>query len=109
MIAKKYRVPKELIPRILKNGDSFKSQFFIVRKEENEVNYDRFRVIISRKVESKAVRRNKLRRQVYEAIRLKLKDTSQGTDFILIPKSHITKKSYTEIEEDIAKNIINNG
>lgn len=109
MIATKNRVPKELIPRILKNGESFKSRLFIIRLEENGLTYDRFRVIISKKIESKAVKRNKLRRQVYEALRLNLKDREKGFDHILIPKRHIIEKSYAEIEEDIAKNIIKNG
>jgi ribonuclease P protein component len=109
MIAQKHRVPKEFIPQLLKSGESYRSDLFIIRYKENEKQFNRYRVIISKKIDPKAVKRNKLRRQVYEAIRVNSVENIEGKDMILIPKKIIGSKSYAEIEKDISKNITKNG
>lgn len=109
MIKKESRVPKQLIPYILKKGDSYRSAFFIIRHLKNDMNYFRYRVIISKKLLREAVERNKLRRQIYEILRTKEEksmEETQGEDIILIPKKLITSKRFTNIKEDIIKNII---
>jgi len=107
MILKKYKVPKVDIPYILNKGQLSNSDFFIIRYRKNDENFSRFRVIISKKLEAKAVKRNKLRRQIYEAIRLNLENDVENNDYILIPKKKIIEKKYQEILEDIRDNIIN--
>mgnify|MGYP003964607333 CR=1 FL=1 len=109
MIAQKYRVPKEFIPRLLRNGESYRSNLFIIRYAENSKDFNRYRVIISKKIHPKAVARNKLRRQVYEALRINSLEKTPGNDLILIPKKIIISKSYADIEQDIIKNITKNG
>jgi ribonuclease P protein component len=102
------KVPKESIPYILKKGESYKSNLFIVRFIKNDGTFFRHRVIISKKLLSKAVQRNKLRRQIYEILRIQTKETPKSTNFdlILIPKKNITASSFQEIEKDITENII---
>ena len=108
MILKKYKVPRISIPFILKKGELSKSNLFLIRHIKNDENFPRFRVIISKKLEAKAVKRNKLRRQIYESIRENLNQSNINTDFILIPKKKITNSSYQVISKDIKENIINN-
>lgn len=107
MIAKKYRVPREKIAYILKKGDSFKSQLFIVRLKPNQETHNRFRTIVSLKIDKKAVKRNKLRRQIYEALRLSEQENKQeqNYDLIIIPKKSILGAKYQDIEKDL-KNLI---
>ena len=107
MISKKYKVPRVDIPYILEKGQLTNSNLFIIRYKKNEEKFSRFRVIISKKLESKAVKRNKLRRQIYESIRLNLENNIENNDYILIPKKKIIEKNYQEISEDIKENIIN--
>lgn len=107
MILKKYKVPRVDIPYILNKGDLSNSDLFIIRSRKNNENFSRFRVIISKKLEAKAVKRNKLRRQIYEAIRLNIENSIENNDFILIPKKKVIEKKYQEILEDIRDNIIN--
>lgn len=108
MIAKKYRVPRQRISLILKKGDQHTSKLFIVRQSENTEQFNRYRVIISRKLHPKAARRNHLRRQIYETIRLHFpENNTTHHDNILIPKKNILEKTYQEIEADIRANIIN--
>ncbi len=113
MIAKQYRIPKERIPYILKKGDQKKSALFIIKYQKNNEHFFRYRVIISKKIDKSAVKRNKLRRQIYESIRINsidekkaLKNTT-NYDILLIPKKNISSNSYKEIEKDIINNIIN--
>lgn len=112
MIAEQYRVPRVLIPYILKRGNEFASQLFIVRQKENTQPFSRYRVIISTKVAKKAVDRNKLRRMAYEAIRIsskegKLPTKSQNYDAILIAKKKIIDTDFQALEKDLKNNIIN--
>lgn len=108
MLATKYRVPRQYIDYILKKGDSYTSKLFIVRYKPNRENFSRYRIIISRKVDTKAVKRNYLRRQSYEAIRLNTpKDSTTGLDIILIAKKNAIKASYKNVEDDLKNNIIN--
>lgn len=108
MLAQKYRVPRQYIDYILKKGDSFTSKLFIVRCKPNRESFCRYRIVISKKVDPKAVKRNYLRRQSYEAIRLNLaKETVSGLDLILIAKKNAIKASYQNLEEDLKNNIIN--
>lgn len=107
MLPKKDRVPRELIPFILKKGDQKASNLFIVRLKENNKEFSRYRVIISRKFHPKAVVRNKCRRQIYEALRINEKKNGRtGKDIIIIPKKQVQTISYDLIEKDITKNII---
>lgn len=108
MLATKYRVPRQYIDYILKKGDSFTSKLFIVRYKPNREKFCRYRIIISKKVDPKAVKRNHLRRQSYEAIRLNMpNNASSGLDMILIAKKSTIKASYQAVEDDLKNNIIN--
>lgn len=103
MIAAKYKVPRLLIPMILEKGREYASRLFIIRSQKNSEQICRYRVIVSRKMHRLAVGRNRLRRQIYEAIRLNTTVEQRGKDIILIPKKIILDKKYAEISADIKK------
>lgn len=107
MLAQKYRVPRQLIDYILKKGDFYTSKLFLIRYKNNKENFCRFRVIISKKVDAKAVKRNHLRRQIYEILRLNSSEEKTGLDLILIAKKNTIKSNYKELESDLKNNIIN--
>jgi ribonuclease P protein component len=99
MIAKEQRLAKRQIEYIQKKGSKFENKCFIV-KHKDALENGRYCIIISKKFASKAVERNKLRRQIYEAIRKNQPD-SLSQNLILIPKKGITDKSFAEIESEI--------
>lgn len=109
MISTKSRVPRQLIAYILKKGNSYQSDLFIVRYTKNDKHFSRYRAIISKKLLRGAVDRNKLRRQIYEIIRTKdaEREEKHAHDLILIPKKNILTRTFRQIEDDITKNIIN--
>lgn len=102
MLPKKLRLKRKEAIKALKDGANKKTKLFIVqilRKEDQT----RFAVTISRKFDKKAVRRNKVRRRIQEAIRTNLETlkSQKGFHIALIPKKICLEKSYKEIEEDI--------
>ncbi|MDA1060687.1 MAG: ribonuclease P protein component [bacterium] len=108
MIARQLRVPRQDIPYILKKGLEKTSKLFIIRLRETNEQFSRYRVIVSQKIYAKAVKRNYLRRQIYEAIAQGIKEgkNSNKLDIILIPKKKIISSNYKEIISDIKQNII---
>ncbi len=121
MLEKKYRIERNKVQYILKKGEDSISKLFIIRYIGNNENHNRYCIVVSKKIDPKAVGRNKLRRQVYEAIRGCEGSQSQlpgtrrvGTaeqsisshlDIVLIPKKSILKAKFEDIASDI-KDII---
>jgi ribonuclease P protein component len=103
MIAKPFRIPGNDIIYLLKKGESTQSVFFIIRQNKNNLDHLRASVIVSKKLIKKAVYRNKLRRRIYEAFRLIIKenDTLPSKDIILIPKTGILKTDFWKIKKDL--------
>ena len=90
MIARKYRLNRENIDFILKKGKLLKSRFFLIRIVQNSLEFNRFALIVSKKIHKKAVDRNKLRRQIFESIRLNMPlNNLKKSDIVLIPKKKI--------------------
>lgn len=102
MIPKDLKIPRNRINFILEKGNSTRSSLFIIKYSENNENFSRFCVIISKKFEKSAIKRNRLRRQIFEGIRLNLKEnpSKKSLDIILIPKKSITDKDFDEIKEE---------
>ena len=66
---------------------------------ENKKKYTRFAVIVSKKVEKSAVKRNRIRRRVYEALRKNLDLIPKEMDYLFVVYSkEIGKMPFTELE-----------
>lgn len=105
MLATKYRIPREKISFILKKGNFFETNLFLVRYWPNEKDFSRYRVIVSKKIYPKAVKRNLLRRQIYEIIRQNMTTQHLPKNIILIPKKKILNYNYQQMQKDIQKHI----
>jgi ribonuclease P protein component len=68
MIAKDFRLKRNQIDYLLDKGISTRTQLFIVRYVENNKDFPRFCVIISKKIDNKATVRNLVRRQILRYI-----------------------------------------
>lgn len=102
MLSKTFRLKRGDIKLLQKKCKKDETDLFIVKIAEGKGQNMRFSVLVSRKIFPKAVQRNHLRRQIYEAIRLNMgSNTNDQKDIILIPKKHITELSYQEIEKGI--------
>lgn len=57
-------------------------------------------VVVSKKVEKTAVGRNRIRRRIYEALRLNMEDIPKKTDYIFVVYSKdFLKMPFKEIEK----------
>ena len=69
MIEKKYRIEQNQIQYILKKGEDSVSKLFIIRYIKNNKEHNRYCTVVSKKIYTASVDRNKLRRQISEIIR----------------------------------------
>jgi ribonuclease P protein component len=104
MLPKPYRLPlRTELKRLKKNGHIFQAKFFglLLLKSDSVKDASRFAVIVSNKVEKKAVKRNKIRRLIYEAIWSLHPQIKNGAKGVFLVKKTITKTSLKEIESEI--------
>ena len=75
---------------VYKNGQAVRSSIATIKYVKNPYrNHSRFAVVVSKKVLKSAVRRNRIRRRVYEIIRLELPNMKNDQDVaVIILMSH---------------------
>lgn len=67
---------------------------------ENTRGFTRIGVVVSKKVEKTAVGRNRIRRRIYEALRLNMEDIPKKTDYVFVVYSKdFLKMPFKEIEK----------
>lgn len=89
---------------IFEKGLVQRSPFFSLRFLENNLFVSRFGIVISTKIDKRAVYRNYLKRQIREIIRLNLNKIKKGFDIVLIVnKKEILKLNYNELQKEILK------
>jgi ribonuclease P protein component len=103
MLPKKYRLTKRENFKRLRKGITFYSPIAIFKVLQNNLNISRFGIVVGAKVTRKAVKRNKLRRQINEIIRLKLPSLKSGYDVLILALPKIIEKNYWEINEEVDK------
>ena len=70
---------------VYKNGQAVRSSIVTVKYVKNPYrSHSRFAVVVSKKVLKSAVRRNRIRRRVYEIIRLELPYLKTDQDVVII-------------------------
>lgn len=100
MFAKKYRVTKkEDFDRIFRNGKGFYCDFFMVKVLVNDLGFNRFAVVVSKKVSLKAVVRNGVKRKLREVLRGNVGILSEGCDVIVYVNRSVLGRGFGEIEE----------
>lgn len=69
---------------------------------KNDKGFTRIGVVVSKKVEKTAVGRNRIRRRVYEAIRLNMDKIPKEMDYVFVAYSKkIAKIPFNELEETL--------
>lgn len=107
MIARKYRLKRWKVNKLLKAPESKKIGLFIVKTLPNKSKYHRWALTLSRKFAKKAVERVKKRRQIYESIRNIQKERPEEEktyyDVALIPLKQILSCNYDKIHQNITE------
>lgn len=104
MLAGHKRLKRGEIEYLMRKGEQSTSTLFLLRHSENQENFSKYCVIISRKIDNKAVARNRVRRRIQEAIRTIDKDLSakKHLNILIVPKKQITAKDFSEIKADLS-------
>ena len=100
MLAKKFRLPIQDWLKQRKRIITRKSDFFIIKKSDNNLAFSRFGVVISKKVSKSAARRNEIKRIIFDFIRLnKLYEIAENDILItVLPKAGLLKKAEIKSE-----------
>ena len=99
MLSKKYRFHSRGGVRFTyAHGKTIRTPKISLVYNENSRGFQRFAVVVSKKVEKSAVGRNRIRRRVYEAIRAELGSAPKRQDFIFVVYSKdITTMEFIEL------------
>ena len=95
---------KKDFEEVFKRGKAVKSSFLFAKYIRNDLGLPRVAFVVSAKVSKKAVDRNRIRRSLSEAFRLKLNEVS-SIDLILICDRKILNALRDDIVEDV-ENVI---
>jgi len=102
MLKKAQRITSSrLISLLFKKGKVYKNKAFIIRFLPSLYNNPQFAVIVSKKVDSKAVGRNLIKRRVSELIRLNLNQLPSPIVALVMIKSSVTPYSYSILKQEI--------
>lgn len=102
MFTKKYRVTnRKDFDKIFRNGKVFYGDFFMVKVLKNDLDFNHFAVVVSKKVSLKAVERNKIKRVLREVLRKNVGVFPEGCDVIVYANKSILGKSFGEIEDKL--------
>lgn len=106
MLSKKYRLTKTKdFENIFKRGKFFAEEFISLKAAKNNLEISRFGFIVGKKASKKAVKRNRVKRQMREIVRLRLNKIKIGFDIIIMVRPEIVGKDYGKIER-VMNNIL---
>ncbi|MDO4741768.1 MAG: ribonuclease P protein component [Candidatus Saccharibacteria bacterium] len=100
MINKKYRFhSRGGVRYAYKEGKTIRTAKMSLVFVENKRKFTRIAVVVSKKVEKTAVKRNRIRRRVYEALRVNFQHIPKGYDYVFIIYSKdVLKMPFGELE-----------
>lgn len=104
MLKAQYRLSKTKdIERVLKNGRGAGSASISIKAAPNKLKHSRFAFVVGLKVSKSAVRRNRIRRQMREVVRLHLDAIAPGHDVMVMARPKARDIDYKEIEKEILR------
>ena len=108
MISKKFRFHGHgSLKYLFQNGESSRTKFFGLKYVENlHRSHPRIAVIVSKKVAKSAVKRNRMRRRVYEILRQHYNFEKPYDIALTIFSDEVLTASHEELKEQLRKLIL---
>lgn len=104
MLAKENRLRRDKeFKKVFASGKSVFDSACGVKFAKNDLNDSRFAVVVGTKVSKSAVKRNRVRRQYREIVRLKLEEIKKGYDVILLVGKEALTLDYEKKEKKLGK------
>ncbi|KKQ95017.1 MAG: Ribonuclease P protein component [candidate division CPR2 bacterium GW2011_GWC1_39_9] len=106
MLKKQHRITSEKdFKRIYQKGKFFNIDGINIRFMPNRLSYSRVAIVVLKKGTKKAVKRNKVKRQVREIIRLMFLKIKPRFDIVITVKIDLSSKKYQEIEKSLLEGL----
>lgn len=110
MLSKKFRIPGNQIPQVLKKGKRYSFPLFnlVVLKLQvtsYKLQASRFAFVVSTKISKKAVVRNRTKRLFSESVRLLFPQIKKGNDIIFFAKKPLEKEKLQDILPIVEKGL----
>lgn len=100
---RRYRVRENRrFQEVRRRGKSYSGRLLVLCALENYLPYSRFGFSVSRRI-GNAVVRNRVKRRMREAVRLRMTDVRMGWDCVFIARAPVREASYGEIDRACAK------
>lgn len=77
MFSKKERIPREIVKKVMSEGQKGYSELFLFKKLNNNLDFNRYTIVVSKKVSKTAVGRNEVRRKIKSALKESLKEVRE--------------------------------
>lgn len=103
MLSKKYRFhSRGGVRYVYQNGKTIRTPKISLVFVDNTRGFTRFSVVVSKKVEKTAVGRNRIRRRVYEALRVNYDLIPKKRDYIFVVFSKdVGRMSFSDLEKTL--------
>lgn len=100
MLKKEVRINKgKEYKYIFKNGRKISGKYIIAFFKENNLSYNKFGIITSKKI-GNAVTRNKAKRKIRAIIKNGMDNFKGGNDIVIVARMSIKEADYISIERD---------
>lgn len=94
---------KKDFDQVFKAGQSFYCPILGIKALKNDLEYNRFGIMVGLKVSKSAVVRNKIKRQIRVIFKKNIEESAKTYDFVIIVLDKIIDKEFKEIEENFIK------
>lgn len=102
MLAKQYRLTKNKdFARIAKKGQSIFSSELGIKWIKNNLADSRFGIVVSLKIDKKAVIRNRIKRMFRAILKENLSRFKRGFDFLILVQPKLKGMNYYQIEDKL--------
>ncbi len=104
MLAKKYRLQIQSV--LNKSGRTFRGRSFLIKAFPNSEVFNRFGVVISKKVDKKATGRNKIKRLVLDFVKsFVLSEGGKKNDILIIISPAMIKMEKADIIKELDESL----
>jgi len=100
MLAKKYRLPIQSV--LNKSGRTFRSRSFLIKTFVSSLEFNRFGVVISKKVDKRASKRNQIKRTILDGVKGFVSESNvPKLDVLIIISPNMIKTEKTDIIKEL--------